>query len=281
MRKTPSSKILAPEISALFKRAYDEFHSQFHLEKDPIYHVHRFTTPGDQEVIALLSSILAYGNVATILSSVYKAADPLGDQPKLLIQKGFSKNPLPYFRHRFTTGEDIWVIFERLKAIYERYETLEDFYLEGATDSRMEVMLSRFVDRFFAVPVSGKIAAVEKRRMRSLRYLLPHPARGSACKRLNLFMRWMVRRKDGIDLGLWMKVNPNTLLLPVDTHLLKLLRELRWTSSKVANWKVAEAATIELRKISPEDPIRYDFSLCHLSMSRLSIKTYQQGKMSE
>ncbi len=276
MKKTPPH-----EIFALFRTAYEEFHSQFHLEKDPVYHVHRFSKPGDQEVVALLSSILAYGNVTTILGSIYKAAHPLGTEPKALIRKGFSQNPLPFFRHRFTTGEDIWVIFARLRSIYERFETLEDFYLDGAREGRMEVMLSSFIDRFFAVPVSPEISEIEKRRARSLRYLMPHPSRGSACKRMNLFMRWMVRRDDGIDLGLWMKVNPDTLLLPVDTHLLKVLRDLRWTKSKVANWKVAEAATAELRKISPEDPVRYDFSLCHLSMSRLSIKKYWEGKKNE
>lgn len=249
------------ELLKLLQIAFDEFHSQFHLERDPISHVHRYRRPEDQEVVGLISAILAYGNVTTILGSVGRALAVLGESPRGAIVAGFNENPLPSFRHRFTTGEDLWVIFERLRAVFRDFDTLEDFFLVGEPGRGMEAMLSSFVDRFFALPVPKAVSDVEKRRVRSLKYLFPHPGRGSACKRLNLYLRWMARPADGVDLGLWKKLGPAPLLLPVDTHLLKVLRDLRWTSSKVANWKVAEAATLVLKEISPEDPVKYDFSL--------------------
>lgn len=278
MLTTLGVKAASPEILHLFQTAFSEFHSQFHLEKDPICRVRGYTDAGDQEVAGFLSAILAYGNVTTILGSIYKAVLPLGDELKAAVRGGFETNPLPHFRHRFTTGEDLWVILERLKVVYERHATLEDFFLDGVRARHMATMLASFVDRFFELPVPKAISEIERRRVRSLKYLVPHPARGSACKRLNLFLRWMVRPDDGIDLGLWKKLGTESLLLPIDTHLLKVLRELKWTKSKTASWKVAEAATAELRKISPEDPVRYDFSLCHLSMSRNSIKGYLEKK---
>ncbi len=266
------------ELTKLFQIAFDEFHSQFHLERDPIFHVHRYSRPEDQEVVGLIAAILAYGNVTTILGSVGRALAVLGDHPRRTVSVGFATNPLPAFRHRFTTGEDLWVVFERLRAVYAVHPTLEDFFLEGAQGKAMEGMLSSFIDRFFALPVPSAVSAIEKRRVRSLKYLIPHPSRGSACKRLHLYLRWMARPADGIDLGLWKKLGPTPLLLPVDTHLLKVLRDLKWTKSNVANWKVAEAATEFLKSISPEDPVKFDFSLCHLSMSRHGIKEYWKTK---
>lgn len=273
----PSAKA-SGELIKLLQIAFDEFHSQFHLERDPISHVHRFSRPEDQEVVGLVSAILAYGNVATILGSVGRALAVLWENPRRAVARGFATNPLPTFRHRFTTGEDLWVIFERLKAVYASHATLEDFFLVGAEGRGMEEMLSSFVDRFFALPISDAVGEVEKRRVRSLKYLFPHPERGSACKRLNLYLRWMARPADGVDLGLWKKLGPDRLLLPVDTHLLKVLQDLKWTKSNVANWKVAVAATEALRVISPDDPVKFDFSLCHLSMSKHAIKDYWKNK---
>lgn len=270
-----------PELLPLLQTAFTEFHSQFHLERDPISHVHRYSDPGDQEVVGFLAALMAYGNVTTILGSLYKVLLPLGDSPKTAVKNLGNENLHPHFRHRFTTGEDLWVILARLKEVYARHETLEDFFLAGPASREMAPLLSSFVERFFELPVPPVISAIEKRRARSLKYLISHPSRGSACKRLNLFLRWMARPKDGVDLGLWQKLGPAPLLLPVDTHLLKVLRELKWTKSKVANWKVAEEATAQLRKIAPEDPVRFDFSLCHLSMSGHSIKQYWKQKKQE
>ena len=113
-----------------------------------------------------------------------------------------------------------------------------------------------------------------------MKYLLPSPGEGSACKRLNMFLRWVVRPDDGIDLGLWRCVDPATLFLPVDTHILQVLRRLRWTQSKTANWRLCLAATDRLRRIDPKDPIRFDFSLCHLSMRGDDVRRFKPSPSS-
>ncbi len=138
----------------------------------------------------------------------------------------------------------------------------------------MREMLSSFIRRFTSQPLPEAFKPVLKRRERNIKYLLSDPERGSACKRLNLFLRWVVRPSDGIDLGVWKSVDPQRLMLPIDTHLLQTLKKLRWTRSNTANWKVVESATERLRAFCPEDPIRYDFSLCHLSMRGRSIKEF-------
>lgn len=137
-------------------------------------------------------------------------------------------------------------------------------------------LLSDFVTRFAAQPLPKGLEPRRLERARSLKYLLSDPLRGSACKRLNMYLRWMVREADEIDLGLWKCVKKEQLMLPVDTHLLKTLRILKWTSSKQATWKVVEEATERLRKYAPEDPIRYDFALCHLSMAGGKISQYEK-----
>jgi len=95
---------------------------------------------------------------------------------------------------------------------------------------------------------------------------------------MNMFLRWMVRKDDGIDLGLWSGIHPSELMLPVDVHLLKTIRRLGWTKSKTASWQVVEDATLRLREHDAADPIRYDYSLCHLSMEGLNLLDYPKEK---
>ncbi len=254
-------------IPEKLERAYRDFHHHFHREKDPVGIVHRYSSPKDQEVVGLYAALLAYGNVAIILKSLEKVLRELGDSPYELLISG--KIPeFTDFRHRFTTGEDIQILSYWISNALQSHKSLENFFdAERNSPFSMKQGLSSFVKRFTSLPLPKKLQPVLKRRTRNLKYLISDPERGSACKRLNLYMRWMVREADGIDLGLWKSLSPKDLVLPVDTHLLKILRELKWTQSQQASWKVAESATSKLYSLFPNDPIRYDFALCHLSMS--------------
>lgn len=265
------------EIRRLLELAYDGFHRSFFRDKDPVRLVHRYPRPEDQEVAGFLAAVLAYGNVATILQSVDRALTPLGDFPAERLRAGVPENPWPRFRHRFTTGEDLWILSQWLGSALRQSGSLENFFLESAPPPRppMRELLSAFIRRFTSQPLRSPLEeAVRDRRERNLKYLLSDPARGSACKRLNLYLRWMVRADGEIDLGIWKRLTPAELMLPVDTHLLKTLRTLRWTQSRQANWRVVEAATARLRLYCPEDPVRYDFSLCHLSMEGERLRDY-------
>lgn len=255
------------ELAVIFEKAYKDFHSLKHRKQDPIQIVYEYENPQDQEVVAFLTALLAYGGVSTIVSSVKKVLGPLGNRPKNFLKEGYLGGLWDGFYHRFTTGEDIEIVMHRVQSILRRHQSLEEFFLEGGNATPMRELLSSFVNRLAQEPLPQHLRKTAEKRKRNLKYLISDPKLGSACKRLNLFLRWVVRPKDGIDLGLWSGLSPKHLILPVDTHLLQTLRRLRWTRSQQATWKVAELATEKLRMFSPEDPIRYDFALCHLSMT--------------
>jgi len=265
-----------PEIRRILDLAYRDYHSHFYREKDPVSLVHRFSDPKDQECAAFLAALLSYGNVATILSSVSNVLSRLEGSPHktLLHAKNFSFHG---FRHRFTTGEDIEIVCHWIQSALRTHGSLESFFLDkNSRQSPMHDLLSSFVERFTSLSLPSHLRETSRRRTRNLKYLISDPRRGSACKRLNMFLRWMVRLPDGIDLGLWKGLGTEQLMLPVDTHVLKTLQGLRWTRSQQATWKVVEKATERLRVYFPADPIRYDFALCHLSMTGKTIRIYEK-----
>lgn len=263
-------------LKAIFDTAYQKFHSNLRKENDPVCFAHRYSNPGDQEVAGFLAALLAYGNVRTILNSADRVLKPLGKHPSQYLMSHSSFELWRGFRHRFTTGDDIQILSHWLSAALESHGSLEKFFIASThyKHLNLQLLLSDFVQRFTALPLPTELQRKYKERNRNLKYLLSDPLRGSACKRLNMFLRWMIRPADGVDLGIWKSIPPSALVLPVDTHLLQTLRLLRWTKSKSATWKVAIAATEKLRSIEPQDPIRYDFSLCHLSMSGESLRDY-------
>lgn len=265
----------SPQLTAGFERAYHDFHQGFRRQRDPVQFAHRFPDHGDKEVVAFFCALLAYGNVASILANCEQVLLSLGRQPRQAIMTG--KFRCPGFVHRWTTEADLRVMAYRLGLLLRETGTLERAFMEAPGPTRNR--LGALVDRLEAVPLSPELEELAASRKRNLRYLLPHPKRGSACKRLNLFLRWVVRPNDGVDLGLWKRVNPNELMLPIDVHLLRVVRQLGWTQAKQANWKVVEETTAQLMELSPHDPLRYDFALCHLSMEGLPLADYLPPEM--
>ena len=261
---------------ALLETAYRLHHSAYSLAKDPVSLVHGYQTREDQEIAGFFSAILAYGNVRTILNSAGKVLSALGPSPAQALENEFPAG-LRTFRHRFTTGADIEVVFHWLGQARRTHGSIENFFApQGKTPSSARELLGDFVSRFTTQDLPAGLRGVRAARERQLKYLLPHPERGSACKRLCMYLRWMVRPKDGVDLGLWTRMDPAQLILPIDTHLLKAVRALRWSRGKTANWQMAETATARLRRHCPEDPVRYDFALCHLSMEGERVLQYRR-----
>ena len=252
-------------LTPLFEAAFAQYHQHAFREKDPVSFVHRYLEPEDQEIIGFLSAVLAYGNVRSILNNVDKAIAPLGEHPKNSIINENLSGKWEGFVHRFTQGIDIEILVHWIRGAILQSGSIEAFFSEGR-EKETKLALDSFVSRLFTLPLPDHLAEHAVRRQRNLKFLVSRPSDGSACKRLNMYLRWMVRKQDGIDLGLWSHLDPAQLMLPVDTHLLKTLRLLGWTTSSAANWKVVEQATANLRRLCPKDPIRYDFALCHLSM---------------
>ena len=265
----------SPKIRELLDAAYHNFHTSYHRGKDPISLVHEFEHARDREVVAFLAACLSYGNVTTILASARNILKTIGPEPYQRIVDGEFSGKFAGFRHRFTTGDDIEILCAWLSQALRTEKTLEDFFLRDRKGTEpMKELLSDFVVRLTKLPLPIALQKKVKSRERNLKYLISDPERGSACKRLNMFLRWMVRPPDGIDLGLWSRLSSKQLMLPIDTHLLQTLQHLKWTRSKQATWKVVEAATTRLRLYEPDDPIRYDFALCHLSMTGKTIRAY-------
>lgn len=269
-------KILKSYLDQLYK-TYDIKY----LDSDPLKFVHRYESHQNKEIVALISAALAYGNVKQIFVSVEKVLNILGTDPHTYI-KNFdpysADDELNIFKHRFNTGKDISVLFYFLKQIYEQNDTMGDYFYKGYKDSdtTVENALSYFISGILSLDCSPfyknglpKDAGV--------RYFLTSPENQSACKRMNLFLRWMVRTKDDVDCGLWTKVKPSKLVIPLDTHTARLCRYIGLTDKKNTSWKMAEEVTQKLRIMEPEDPIKYDFALCRLGILDICLHKYKKG----
>ena len=220
----------------------------------------------------MLAAVLAYGNAKAIGANVERALEPLGNRPASTLE---GRHPADLradfrgFRHRWTCGRDLAAFLWRVAEALRDHGSLRALFLQGYDPFAPNIgpALTRFVDALLAYdarPVGG--AAVEPRGS-GVRYLLVRPADGSACKRLNLFLRWVVRPDDGLDLGLWSGISPGQLVMPLDTHTARVARALDFTSRATTDWRAAEEVTEALRRYDPDDPVRYDFALCHVSMS--------------
>jgi uncharacterized protein (TIGR02757 family) len=168
--------------------------------------------------------------------------------------------------HRWIRGRDIVALLLILQRMLEQGGSIEEFFAAGDDPSAPDV--SAALDSFSQRALTTDLHQAYGRRVPArpgVCYFFPRPSSGSACKRLNLFLRWMVRR-DAIDMGVWTKVSPSRLIVPLDTHVIRLGRCLRLTRYVSPGWKMAAEITASLRKINPRDPVRYDFSLCHVGM---------------
>jgi uncharacterized protein (TIGR02757 family) len=242
------------------------------LDSDPVGIVRRFEDPDDREIVALIAAGLAYGRVASIRASVDNVLARMGSHPARFVA---AFNPAKEagrfdgFVHRFTRGRDIALLLHLVRQAKERSGSLEKFFVEGDPEPGAPTLgaaLDVFGERLFALDPRPFVPEGVIPRRDGARWLLPVPGGGSACKRSCLFLRWMVRRDDGVDCGVWSTVSPARLVLPIDTHLLRVVRALGWTRRKSAGWPMAEEVTARLRGLDPDDPTRFDFALCRLGI---------------
>ncbi len=240
------------------------------ISPDPLQFLHLFADEKDIEAAGFISSIFAYGNVKQIINTLDKIFLIAGKSPFDFIFN-FHKMGIPggmkTLKHRFYTSEDITVLFTVLNMIYNEYGMLKylflKFYKPGEPD--IKNTLSRF-SNFFLESVQK---VNEGNLTQGLRFMFPLPELGSACKRMNLFLRWMIR-EDELDFGIWNEVPKNKLIIPVDTHVARICRTLGLTERRNVSWKMAEEITQSLKKFDPADPVKYDFAICHIGMRKLA-----------
>jgi uncharacterized protein (TIGR02757 family) len=254
--------------TALHKKLDDifqKYHKPEYLRLDPLLCVHAFAERQEREIAGLVASVLAYGRAEIIIRNCNTLFEKTGNEiSAFATTTSYSEKKKLFkgFKHRFNDHIDMALLFQIIGEIIKEYGTIEGLFVASAEKSlSMKVLLHNFS---IAVKKRGeRIFGCSKK---SFEYLFPSPESGSACKRLNMYLRWMVRRDDSIDFGLWRRVSSSLLIIPVDTHIASLARELKLTTRKSADWAMAEEITARLRRFDPDDPVRYDFSLCRVGM---------------
>ncbi len=243
-----------------------EFDSVERRAHDPVDLVWNYTDAEDQEVVALITSCLAYGRVELLKRAVADVLDKLGPHPaEFLRQVDTQSLPDVFegFTYRMSKGADVADLLAGVAAQLHVYGSLEKAYLASSADSH----LGRASDLVRSIRAGRIRQPVE----RGLRYLLPDPRDGSTCKRLHLFFRWVSRGPDTIDLGIWSHLSPADLIMPLDTHTSRLCRYIGLTERNTVDGKMADQVTASLRLLDANDPLRFDFALCHLGISRRCI----------
>lgn len=236
--------------------------------RDPVQIVHRFDDPRDREVVGFLAAGLAFGRVASVMQSVERVVSRMGPAPADFVRRFHPATDGEAFAslvHRWTRGPDLVALLWVLRQMLDRAGSIESFFTLGYDPAAPDVRdaLESFSSRALAVDLSPAYGAVPPRP--GVSYFFPRPSCGSGCKRLNLYLRWMVRR-DLIDLGVWTRVSPAKLIVPLDVHVVRLGQCLGLTRYSSPGWKMAEEITAALRQFDPDDPTRYDFALCHVGM---------------
>lgn len=253
------------QLRDFLEHVYSRYNRPELIKPDPLQFVYRYTEPVDMEIAGLLAAVLAYGRVAQIEKSVDKLLGKMGNSPAAFVRT-FNKakrNKLQDFKHRFNTGDDISDLCEVLKSALKDAGSLEDYFLRGYSSSDENILkaLSAFCRSLLQAHAQKNDGIVG----RGLKYLISDPAKGSAAKRLNLYLRWMVRN-DKIDAGLWKSVDKAKLIVPMDVHMSRISRIFNMYTRKNISIKTAVEVTQGFSKFDSDDPVKYDFALCRIGM---------------
>jgi len=251
------------------EQLYRDFDYAARVERDAIRFPLRYADPRDREIVALLTACLAYGRVDLFARELERLLNEMGPSPAEFITRfdpARDGEAFARFRYRFNHPRDIAAFCVAARDTLARHGTLEKCFLAGDPDPSGPI--GPALERFARVFLDADLGRVfpRGRLSRGYRHLFPLPSVGGPCKRLHLFLRWMVRRESP-DFGLWTSVSPARLLMPVDTHVENMSRAIGLTRRRSRNWRMAEEITASLAAIDPGDPVKYDFALCHKRMS--------------
>ena len=239
------------------------------IQKDPVQFPHRYKSPEDQEIAGFISALTALGKVELIIKNLEKIFSLMGSNPYKFVVNWDEEKSLLFngFKYRFYNSDDIKTLFWAIGRVLSRYGSLQNLFLEGylskeKTDSpSFQKGLEHLSNTFLKL---GETSPYKNQRKYG--HFFPKPSAGSACKRLCLFLRWMARPAP-VDLNLWKEVSASHLIIPVDAHIGRIGKYLGFTNKNTSSWKMAEEITNSLKLLDPEDPLRYDFFLCHLGIS--------------
>ena len=235
---------------------------------DPIELVRPFNDGPDREIAGFIAAGLAFGNVVAVMASVRAVLERMGPSPAAFVRRFDPRRDAARFDglvHRWIRDRDIVALLFVLRQMIDRSGSIEGFFAEGDDREAPDVSaaLESFSTRALAIdlgPIYGS-----RRPRPGVAYFFARPSSGGACKRLNLYLRWMVRR-DEVDFGVWTGLMPSRLIVPLDTHIIRLGQCLGLTRYRSPGWRMAADITAALRKLDPSDPVRFDFSICHVGM---------------
>jgi uncharacterized protein (TIGR02757 family) len=251
------------------ERLYRDFDYAARVDRDAIRFPLRYPDPADREIVALLTACLAYGRVDLFGQALEPALAAMGPSPARFVRAFDVERAGARFRgfiYRFNRPRDLVAFCAAAREILGTYGSLEACFMAGYSPEDADVgpALDRFARAFLDADL--KRVFPRGRLSRGYRHLFPLPSAGGPCKRLHLFLRWMVRREPP-DFGLWRGVSPAKLLIPVDTHVENMSRAVGLTRRRTRNWRMAADITRRLAALDPDDPVKYDFALCHKRMS--------------
>lgn len=239
------------KIYELLERKYKEYDSASFIESDPISIPHRFTKKQDIEISGFWIAMLAWGNRKSIIASGHKLIELMDNSPHDFILHHQERDLKRFldFKHRTFNATDALYFIEFFKHHYTQYESLEDAFVVKLPNTNR---LTAFHHYFFTL---------EDAPLRTRKHIAT-PERNSTCKRLNMFLRWMVRKdKNGVDFGIWKKIKPSQLLMPLDVHVDRTARKLGLIKRKQTDWQTVVELTENLKHFDPRDPVKYDYAL--------------------
>jgi uncharacterized protein (TIGR02757 family) len=250
-------------LRKILDKLYREYNFKERIGHDPIEFPHRYADSEDIEVAGFIASGFAYGKITLFKPVIERILESGGKRPAQFFTDFTIKKDAKYLKgvsYRFNKEKDVLCLVYMLGQALKEWGSLKNLFYHHYKPGHEDIRdaLKGFVDFFTGIntaPVYGKNIKPS-----GLTHLLPSPRNGSACKRMNLFLRWMVRKKD-IDLGIW--------VIPLDTHIARISRCIGLTKRSTSDWKTAEEITGALKKLDPDDPLKYDFALCHQGISGL------------
>lgn len=242
-------------LKNLLDRKVLQFEQAGFIPLDPITIPHRFTQKQDIEIAGFFAAILAWGKRKLIINSCDRLLTLMDQAPYDFIvnHQEADLKPLDSFVHRTFNSTDLLYLIAFLKKHYQRFSTLEKAFSQflQAKSTSVAPALTGFHDYVFSLPAVS---------LRTKKHIAT-PARNSACKRLNMFLRWMVRRGSSVDFGIWTTISPDLLCCPLDVHVGRTARQLGLLTRRQDDWKAVMELTLNLRQLDPHDPVKYDFAL--------------------
>ena len=247
---------MSSDIEKWLEEAVIRYNQVAFIEADPISIPHRFSRLQDIEIMGFWAAMLAWGQRKTIINKSAELIELMDGAPYDFIRhhQEVDRKPFLQFKHRTFQPTDTLYFLEFFQQYYRRHDSLEDAFARHLQpeDEHTEKALIGFHELFFSLP-----DAPERTRKH-----IATPVRKSTCKRLNMFLRWMVRADDkGVDFGLWKRIRPGQLLMPLDVHVDRVARRLGLLERKQTDWQAVLELTARLRQYDPEDPVKYDFAL--------------------